>query len=207
MNREPEESGSAAEIRLATGRDAGQIAEIYAPIVRDTIISFEVEPPTANEMRRRIENTLVRLPWLVCERQDRVAGYAYAGEHSPRAAYRWSVDVSAYVHESERRTGVGRALYRSLFAVLALQGFYNAYAGITLPNPASVGLHEALGFQPVGVYRGVGYKLGAWHDVGWWQLSLQERVASPRPPADLPTVRASERWDAALASGLEGEVR
>jgi L-amino acid N-acyltransferase YncA len=203
MNREPEESGSAAEIRLATGRDAGQIAEIYAPIVRDTIISFEVEPPTANEMRRRIEKTLEHLPWLVCERSGRVAGYAYAGEHSPRAAYRWSVDVSAYVHESERRTGVGRALYRSLFAVLALQGFYNAYAGITLPNPASVGLHEALGFQPVGVYHGVGYKLGAWHDVGWWQLSLQERAACPRPPADLPTVRASERWDAALASGLD----
>lgn len=207
MNLEPEETGSAAKIRLATGGDAGQIAEIYAPIVRDTIISFEVEPPTADEMRRRIENTLERLPWLVCERRGRVAGYAYAGEHSPRAAYRWSVDVSAYVHEGERRTGVGRALYRSLFAVLTLQGFYNAYAGITLPNPASVGLHEAVGFRPVGVYRGVGYKLGAWHDVGWWELSLQERVAAPDPPIDLPTVRASREWPAALASGLDGEAR
>jgi L-amino acid N-acyltransferase YncA len=207
MDRELQERGSAAEIRLATGSDAGQVAEIYAPIVRDTIISFEVEPPTADEMRRRIENTLERLPWLVCERRGRVAGYAYAGAHGSRAAYRWSVDVSAYVHESERRTGVGRALYRSLFAVLALQGFYNAYAGITLPNPGSVGLHEAVGFRPVGVYRGVGYKLGAWHDVGWWQLSLQERVTSPRPPINLPAVRASEGWDAALASGLDGEDR
>ncbi len=205
MDREPEESGTGPHIRLATELDATQIAEIYAPIVRDTVISFEVEAPTADEMRHRIEYTLERFPWLVYERRGRVVGYAYAGEHSPRAAYRWSVAVSAYVHESERRKGVARALYTSLFAVLVLQGFYNAYAGITLPNPASVGLHEALGFRPVGIYRGVGYKHGAWHDVGWWQLSLQERVASPRSPAPLREVRSSEGWNAALASGLGGE--
>ena len=205
MDRESEESGTGPHIRLATELDATQIAEIYAPIVRDTVISFEVEAPTADEMRHRIEYTLERFPWLVYERRGRVVGYAYAGEHSPRAAYRWSVAVSAYVHESERRRGVARALYTSLFAALVLQGFYNAYAGITLPNPASVGLHEALGFEPVGVYRGVGYKLGAWLDVGWWQLSLQERVASPQPPATLPEVRSSEGWNAALASGLGGE--
>jgi L-amino acid N-acyltransferase YncA len=205
MNREPEESGTGPEIRLATGQDAAQIAEIYAPIVQNTVISFEVEAPTPDEMRHRIENTLERFPWLVHVRRGRVVGYAYAGEHSPRAAYRWSVAVSAYVRESERRRGVARALYTSLFAALVLQGFYNAYAGITLPNPASVGLHEALGFRPVGIYRGVGYKLGAWHDVGWWQMSLQERVAAPRPPAALPEVRSSEGWNAALASGLRGE--
>jgi L-amino acid N-acyltransferase YncA len=205
MNREPEESSTGPVIRLATGQDAAQIADIYAPIVTETVISFEVQPPTAGEMRQRIENTLERFPWLVYERRGRVAGYAYAGEHSPRAAYRWSVAVSAYVHEGERRTGVGRALYTSLFAALVSQGFYNAYAGITLPNPASVGLHEALGFRPVGVYRGVGYKLGAWHDVGWWQLSLQERVASPQPPVTLPEACSSEGWDAALASGLGSE--
>ena len=207
MDREPEDSGTGPVIRLATGLDATQIAEIYAPIVRDTVISFEVEAPTADEMRHRIENTLERFPWLVYERRGRVVGYAYAGEHSPRAAYRWSVAVSAYVHESERRRGVARALYTSLFAVLVLQGFYNAYAGITLPNPASVGLHEALGFRPVGIYRGVGYKHGAWHDVGWWQRSLRERIARPEPPADLPSVTGSEVWDAALASGLTDETR
>jgi len=202
VNPRPDESRSAPAIRLATGQDAGQISAIYAPIVQQTIISFEVEPPTADEMRRRIENTLDRLPWLVCEREGRVAGYADASEHSARAAYQWSVDVSAYVHERERRAGVGRALYRSLFAVLALQGFYNAYVGISLPNPASVGLHEAVGFRPVGLYRGVGYKLGAWHDVGWWERSLQERVASPKAPVNLRTVKATEQWDEALASGL-----
>jgi phosphinothricin acetyltransferase len=131
-----------------------------------------------------------------------VLGYAYAGAHGSRAAYQWSVDVSVYVREGARRTGVGRALYASLFAVLDLQGFYNAYAGATLPNPASVGLHESVGFRLVGVYRGVGYKLGAWHDVGWWHLPLRERVADPDPPADLPSVVGSEEWDAALTNGL-----
>jgi L-amino acid N-acyltransferase YncA len=189
-------------IRLASERDAEQIAAIYAPNVTDTIISFEFEPPTADEMRRRIEVTLRRYPWLVCERQGRVLGYAYAGAHGSRAAYQWSVDVSVYVHEDVRRTGVRRALYGSLFAALELQGFYNAFAGATLPNPASVGLHEAVGFRPVGVYREVGYKLGAWHDVVWWHLLLRERVADPNPPVNLPSVLGSEEWDVALTRGL-----
>ena len=202
MSDKPENGSSSAVIRLAAERDAEQVAAIYAPNVTDAIVSFETEAPSAEEMSRRIEGTLERFPWLVCERQGRVLGYAYAGAHGSRAAYQWSVDVSAYVHEGERRTGVGRALYTSLISVLALQGFYNAYAGIALPNPASVGLHEAVGFRPVGIYRGVGYKLGAWHDVGWWHLSLRERVANPDPPADLPAVLGSEEWYAALVSGL-----
>ena len=194
--------GSPSSIRLATERDAGAVADIYAPNVTGTVISFEAEPPDADEMRRRVEATLERYPWLVCERQGRVLGYAYAGAHGSRAAYRWSVDVSVYVRGEAHRTGVGRALYASLFAALDLQGFYNAYAGATLPNPASVGLHEAMGFRPVGVYRGTGYKMGAWHDVGWWHLPLRERVPGPEPPADLPSVLGSEGWDAALATGL-----
>jgi L-amino acid N-acyltransferase YncA len=194
---------SPAIIRLATEHDAEQIAALYAPNVTDTVISFEFEPPSADEMRRRIEVTLQRYPWLVCERHDGwVLGYAYAGAHGSRAAYQWSVDVSVYVHEDARRMGVGRALYTSLVAALDLQGFYNAYAGATLPNPASVGLHESVGFRRVGVYRGVGYKLGAWHDVVWWHLPLRERVADPDPPADLPSVLESEEWDAAMTKGL-----
>jgi L-amino acid N-acyltransferase YncA len=189
-------------IRLATEHDAKQIAAIYAPNVTDTVISFEFEPPSVDEMRQRIEVTLQRYPWLVCERQGRLLGYAYAGAHGSRAAYQWSVDVSVYVHEDARRTGVGRALYASLFAALDLQGFYNAYAGATLPNPASVGLHESVGFRQVGVYRGVGYKLGEWHDVVWWHLPLRERVADPDPPADLASVVGSEEWEAALRKGL-----
>lgn len=202
MNSRDASGGGLPAIRLATARDAGEVSDIYAPVVRDTIISFETEPPSADEMRRRIEATLEQFPWLVFERGGRVAGYAYAAAHRSRTAYQWCVDVSAYVREDERRTGVGRALYTSLLSVLALQGFYNAYAGISLPNPASVGMHESVGFRPVGVYREVGYKLGAWHDVGWWQLSIRERETAPAPPVGLPAVLESEGWSAALASGL-----
>ena len=170
---------------MATTKDADQIARIYTPIVRHTAISFEVDPPTTGEMEQRIEETTARLPWLVVERDGRILGYAYASTHRSRAAYAWSVDVSAYVEESYRGTGVGRSLYTALLEILTSQGFYNTYAGITLPNTASIRLHESVGFRPVGTYREVGYKLGAWHDVGWWQLSLQEKSGCPQPPKDL----------------------
>jgi L-amino acid N-acyltransferase YncA len=189
-------------IRLASAQDAEQIQAIYAPNVRHTAISFELEPPTVHEMQQRINYTLEHWPWVVCEHRGQIQGYAYASSHRTRAAYQWSVNVSVYVHAAARRAGVGRAVYRSLFHLLMLQGFYNAYAGITLPNPASVGLHESLGFQPVGVYRMVGYKLDAWHDVGWWQLALRERSTPPAPPVDLGAVRASAEYDQALAAGL-----
>jgi L-amino acid N-acyltransferase YncA len=189
-------------IRLATPEDAPGVQAIYAPVVRETAISFELEPPTIEEIRKRIVKTLERLPWLVCEQNRDILGYVYASEHRSRPAYQWSVDVSVYVHENARRSGVGQALYRSLFSLLTLQGFYHAHAGITLPNPASVGLHESLGFQPVGVYNAVGYKLGAWHDVGWWQLMLRECVIPPEPPIDPSTVRKSPEWNAALTTGL-----
>ena len=189
-------------IRLATEHDAGQLQAIYAPNVRDTAISFELVPPTVDEMRQRIRKTLEQLPWVVCEHQGEVLGYAYASVHRDRAAYQWSVDVSVYIHPPSRRSGVGRAVYSSLLKLLEIQGFYNAYAGITLPNAASVGLHEAMGFQPVGVYRAVGYKLGVWHDVGWWQLALRERSSPPTLPSDLGVMRTSAQWDTALATGL-----
>jgi L-amino acid N-acyltransferase YncA len=189
-------------IRLATSADAPGVQAIYAPVVRETAISFELEPPMVEEIRQRIVKTLERWLWLVCERRGDILWYVYAGQHRTRPAYQWSVDVSVYVHASARRLGVGQALYHSLFSLLALQGFYQAYAGITLPNPASVRLHESLGFQPVGVYRAVGYKLGAWHDVGWWQLTLKERVTPPKPPLDLSTVRDSPEWKAVLAQGF-----
>ena len=197
------DQGYHATIRLASERDAEQIAAMYAPNVTQSIVSFETEVPTAEEMRGRIAGAKDRFAWLVCERQGQVLGYAYAGEHRSRSAYRWSVDVSAYVHEAARRFGVGKALYTSLISVLVLQGFYNAYAGIALPNPASVGLHEAIGFRPIGVYRRVGYKLGEWHDVGWWSLTLREHVADPAEPAGVSSALTPGRGDVALASGLE----
>lgn len=170
------------KIRVAQPSDAEAIAAIYAPIVRDTTISFEVEPPTPQEMARRIAVTLQTHPWLVAAQDGEIAGYAYAGKHRDRAAYRWSVDVSAYVDERMRRGGVGRALYDGLIAILKRQGFHAAFAGIALPNEPSVGLHEAVGFRPVGIYQGVGFKHGQWRDVGWWRLALSEDAGTPAEP-------------------------
>ena len=171
-----------ALIRLATLADAEAIREIYAPFCEGTPVSFETEAPDIEEMRRRIAKTLEALPWLVREQDGEVLGYAYASQHRERAAYRWSVDVSAYVRDGHRRRGVGRALYSRLFELLRQQGFYTALAGITLPNPGSVGLHESLGFEIVGTYRRIGFKCGAWHDVAWYQLPLREFTAEPAEP-------------------------
>ena len=178
-------------IRLADQTDAEQILSIYGPIVADTAISFEVVPPTVDEMRARITNTLARLPWLVCSEDEELLGYAYASQHRQRPAYQWSVDVSVYVRAEVQRRGVGRSLYSSLFEILRSQGYYNAYAGITLPNESSIGLHSRLGFEPVGIYRGVGYKLGSWHDVSWWQLTLRAADDVPSPPRAFATLRES----------------
>ena len=174
-----------ALIRVADEDDAEQVLAIYEPIVTQTAISFEVVPPTLDEMRARISSTLARLPWLVCSEDDGVLGYAYASQHRQRPAYQWSVDVSVYVNPELHRRGIGRSLYSSLFESLRSQGYYNAFAGITLPNEASVGLHTRMGFEPVGIYRGVGYKLGNWHDVGWWQLRLRASDDVPSPPIGL----------------------
>jgi len=188
-------------IRLAGPGDAAQVAAIYAPHVTAASTSFEYVPPDAAEMASRIASTLAYAPYLVLETGAEVRGFAYASKHRERAAYQWSVDASVYVRQDAQRRGVGRALYESLFALLRLQGFYAAHAGITLPNPASVGLHEALGFRPVGVYRSVGFKRGAWHDVGWWQLPLRERTGTPDPPRSLTDAQRDPEWASALATG------
>ncbi len=189
-------------IRQALPDDADQIAAIYAPFCTDTIISFEYDAPTPAEMARRINKITAQFPWLVMETDGIIAGYAYAGAHRERTAYRWSADATVYVGAGRRRSGVGRALYTALFRILVLQGYFKAFAGITLPNAASVGLHEALGFTPVGVYRGVGYKFGAWHDVGWYQRALQPERLDPEPPRGVQSILETPAWDEAVAAGL-----
>jgi len=176
-------------IRLASTDDAAAVAAIYQPYVAETVISFEVLPPTPEEMRSRMASVLERLPWLVYEHDGQVVGYAYASPHRAREAYQWSVDVAVYIHADRHRRGVGRSLYEELFGMLRRLGYVNAYAGITLPNPKSVGLHEAMGFRPVGVYRNVGFKLAAWCDVGWWHLQLQDLPAVPAAPQPLPALQ------------------
>ena len=170
-------------LRVATPDDAEAVAAIYAPVVTETTISFELEPPSPAEMRARIAATLPLLPWLVSlDPTGAVNGYVYASRHRERAAYRWAVDVSAYVRADARGQGVGRRLYAALFEQLVALGYVQAFAGIALPNAASVGLHEAAGFTPLGVYRNVGFKHGAWRDVGWWQKTLQPLPPEPTPP-------------------------
>jgi L-amino acid N-acyltransferase YncA len=188
-------------IRLASEEDAPQVLAIYAPFCRNTPVSFETREPTLEEMRQRIRKTLASFPWLVCDQEGQVLGYAYASPHREREAYRWSVDVSVYVRDGLRRKGIGRALYTSLFAMLRLQGYYRALAGTTLPNPGSIGLHQAMGFQPVGSYQKIGYKCGAWHDVAWWQLALREPGSAPEPPLLFPMVRDSPEYCSAIAAG------
>jgi phosphinothricin acetyltransferase len=171
-----------ANIRAACERDAAEILAIYAPNVRDAFVSFELEVPSLAEMRSRIAATLVSHPWLVCEEGGKVLGYAYGSRHRERLAYQWSADVSCYVHAPARGRGVGKSLYTELLRALREQGFRNAYAGIALPNAASVRLHESVGFEPVGVYRGVGFKQGEWRDVGWWHRRLAPLDADPAAP-------------------------
>lgn len=193
-------------IRVAREQDAEAIADIYAPAITDSSISFELQPPDAGEMRRRMLGILPQYPWLVYEAPEGVLGYVYASSHSERAAYRWSVDVSAYIRHDAHRRGIARALYTALFEILVLQRYRNAYAGATLPNPASVHLHEAMGFEEVGVYRQVGYKFDKWHDVIWLERQLAERVLDPPEPIAFATLATSPEVKAAMARA-EGLVK
>ena len=181
--------------RLRTRRagpdDAAAIAAIYAPYVTDTVISFETEPPSAAEIARRIAEIGEKYPWLVAEDGGRIAGYVYASQHSARAAYGWSADVTIYLHPDYHRQGLGKRLYGILFGLLERQGFRSLYAGITLPNPASVALHRAMGMSEVGVYRNVGFKSGAWRDVAWLGFSFPNDRAPEALPLRFDTLPAS----------------
>lgn len=172
------------------GRDAASVTDIYRPSVESGLASFEEVAPDAAEMKGRIATTLATMPWLVAEVDGHVAGYAYAGPHHARPGYRWSVNVSVYVADGFTGRGIGRRLYRDLFDILARQGFVNVYAGVTLPNDASVALHRSVGMEPVGTYRGVGFKHGTWHDVAWYGLRLAEPVGQPPEPVPLPELDA-----------------
>jgi L-amino acid N-acyltransferase YncA len=178
-------------IRSATAADAPACAEIYQPYVVGTSITFEVVPPTTEQFEGRIEHSQVSYEWLVAERDNTVVGYAYGHRFHERAAYDWSCETSIYLAVAVRRQGVGRALYQELLGRLAGHGYRRAFAGITLPNNASIGLHRALGFGDAGCYRRVGWKNGAWHDVAWMQADLQPQEIDP--PLPLPPVTRSPR--------------
>jgi phosphinothricin acetyltransferase len=160
--------------------DSARVAEIYAPFVEDTTISFEEVAPAADEIAERMHRVLAWTPWLVAtDENDRVIGYSYAAHHRERPGYRWSVDISVYVDPAFQRRGVGRGLYEELLPILRRQRFVNAYAGIALPNAPSVGLHESIGMSLIGVYEKVGWKLGQWVDVAWYGMRLPDGTDSP----------------------------
>ena len=182
-------------VRDATVDDAAACARIYEPYVRDTVVSFELEPPTAAEVAARIAATLARHAWLVLEDDGRVVGYAYGSTFNARAGYAWSTSVSVYTEPGRPRTGAGRALYTALLDRLSARGYRTALAGIALPNVASVGLHTAMGFEPVGTYRRVGWKLGRWHDVARYQRPLGD------PTDDAPPERPGGTVDTAAGEG------
>ena len=165
-------------IRPATGLDAAAVWVIYAPIVRNTAVSFETQPPSMDELEKRIARSIA---WLMYEDAAGIAGYAYAAPFHPRAAYRWSAEISVYLAQDRRGAGIGRRLVSALMDDLASRGYVNAFAGSTLPNEASTRLFESLGFRQVALWEHVGFKLGAWHDVGWWQCDLRD---PPVPPAE-----------------------
>ncbi len=174
--------GDTAKIRAARVDDAPAIAAIYAPYVAETPISLEIAVPTSEEIAKRMATLHPAYPWLVYDIGGSLIGYAYAGPHSERAGYRWSANATVYVARGYHRKGIGRTLYSRLLSILRRQGFHAIFGGITWPNPASVGLHEACGFSAVGVYRQAGFKLGAWWDVGWWGCVLDQASAEPVPP-------------------------
>jgi phosphinothricin acetyltransferase len=182
-------------IRLAKAEDAAGILAIYAPYITDTSYTFEAEVPSIEAFADRIRNYLAQWPWLVYESDGIIAGYAYASRYRERIGYQWCVECSVYIHDDFRRKGIAKALYSALFRILNQQGYFNVYAVINLPNDNSVRLHEACGFSWFANYENVGFKLGQWKTVGWWQLKLRDYTqdpAAPIPFAMLPPEKVAE---------------
>ena len=185
-------------IRIATAADAAAIHAIYTPHVLSGMATFETEPPGEAVMRERIETRLRRYPWIVWEERGRLLAYAYASRFRERAAYDWIAETSIYVHEDAQRRGIARRLYATLLDGMRLQGINQAVGVITMPGEASVAMHEAMGFEPAGIWRKAGYKLGRWWDVGVWQKELQAPLLPPPAVIAFEQLRERDEWQALL---------
>jgi L-amino acid N-acyltransferase YncA len=182
------------KVRLATEADGASILEIYTPFITDTVITFECEVPTTMDFCTRLTNIQKQYPCLVCEINGNIVGYAYASQFNKRAAYDWSVDFSVYINSQYHGKKIGKALYFALFEILKLQGYYNAYAGVTLPNIKSESLHESFGFRAIGLYPKVGYKLGSWYDVKWYGLTIKEHIQAPAKPQSIGEISNTDEF-------------
>jgi len=175
-------------IRLATTSDAAAMLQIYAPFILNTTVTFEYEVPSEQDFQMRIQQYLEKWPWLVWVENGEVVGYAYASSYRPREAYQWCVECSVYIHPQFSKLGIATKLYSALIKLLKFQGFCCLYAVIDIPNPASVGFHEKMGFQYFATYENVGYKLGQWRNVGWWKYTLAEPTNNPSKPKFLKEI-------------------
>ncbi len=186
-------------IRLATVEDAGAILDIYKVYIENTRVTFEIEVPTVEAFRERMVRIMESFPWIVCEIDGKIVGYAYGSRHGERAAYRWSADLSVYVHEDYHRYGLGTALYTALLELLRKQGYYTAYAGVSTPNPKSEAFHTAFGFRNLGEFKNAGYKLGGWCGVSWYELVLNEYVDEPEEAITIGKLGQKEKFDEIFA--------
>jgi len=186
---------STFRIRLIRPSDAQATLNIYAPYVEETIISFEYEAPSLQEWETRIRTNTADYPWLVCETgEGEIVGYAYGSRHRYRTAYNWSPESTVYLSAKYHGLGIARVLYETLFEMLRLQGYVNVYAGVGIPNAKSEGFHEDLGFTEIGIFKKVGYKLGAWHDTKWFQFHLAAHLPDPPMPKKLSEVENTEEF-------------
>jgi len=189
-------------IRSAENRDTERILDIYTPYITDTPVSFETEVPSIEAFQKRIMDYKKKLPWLVCEIENVMTGYAYATHHRQRKAYDYTKELSVYIHQHFRHRGIATGLYTALIEILKHQGVANVLAGITLPNTESVGFHERFGFKLVGIYHAVGFKLGLYHDVGWWEMPISTNNTSWQDIKPLHEIIGTDMWNKAIEMGV-----
>lgn len=190
-------------VRPITKNDTGAVLDIYRAYVLTTAITFEYDVPTEDEFLQRIAINTIDYPWLVCVDNDNIVGYAYGSKHRYKTAYQWSPESTIYLSAEAQGKGIGRVLYETLFAILKLQGYFNVYAGVALPNDKSERLHRALGFIEIGDFKKIGYKLGQWHDVRWFQLHLAEHIDNPPTPKTTREIIDSETCNLILSKANE----
>ena len=181
-------------IRLAVENDSESLLNIYSEFIRNTSVTFETVVPSVLEFNKRVRGVIENFPWLVCEINGENVGYAYASKHRERAAYQWSVDVTIYINPQYHRKHIATALYTALIEILKIQGYYSAYAGVSLPNLKSEGFHESFGFKSVGVFHNVGYKFDEWRDVKWYELTISEYPKNPAKTITINEIKDTEEF-------------